>query len=203
MPTLLTLWIRRELAVRRGGMRWTMRKLGGGFAIPAALALFPSGVFYQSSPAASSKSRAGDNAAPATTVAGIVRTVQDVPVPGVAVRVVHVASGRSWVSWTDRDGKFSYPGLRDRRFQMSTEDVARFEAAVGDLLDELGYPRAVPRPRPESLERASRIRNLLAQDSKWIQIVPRPQAENSEPPSRIRDSRAGELVTAGSFEGRS
>jgi len=79
------------------------------------------------------------------------------------------------------------PGLRDWRSQMPGEDVERFEAAAGELLDELGYPRVVPRPRPESLERASRIRNLLAQDSKWIQAVPRPQAGNSEPPSRIPD----------------
>jgi sulfotransferase family protein len=81
------------------------------------------------------------------------------------------------------------PGLRDWRTQMSAEEVERFEAAACELLDELGYPRVVPRQRPESLERASRIRNLLAQDSNWIQIqaVPRPQTESSERPSRIPD----------------
>jgi hypothetical protein len=50
------------------------------------------------------------------------------------------------------------PGLRDWRAQMSAEDVERFEAAAGDLLDELGYPRAAPRPRPEALEHAARAR---------------------------------------------
>ncbi len=60
------------------------------------------------------------------------------------------------------------PGLRDWRSQMPADDVERFEAAAGELLDELGYPRAAPRPRPETLESVSRIRNLLAQDPNWI-----------------------------------
>ncbi len=51
---------------------------------------------------------------------------------------------------------------------MPAEDVERFEAAAGELLDELDYPRAVPRPQPERLESASRIRSLLAQDPNWI-----------------------------------
>jgi hypothetical protein len=33
---------------------------------------------------------------------------------------------------------------------MPPGDVERFEAAAGDLLDELGYPRAAPDPRPEA-----------------------------------------------------
>jgi hypothetical protein len=43
-------------------------------------------------------------------------------------------------------------GLRDWRSQMSQQDVERFEAATGDLLDELGYERAVPNPVAEALE---------------------------------------------------
>ena len=51
---------------------------------------------------------------------------------------------------------------------MAGEDLERFEAAAGGLLDELGYERAVPHPRPESLEHAAKIRELLAGDPKWI-----------------------------------
>jgi hypothetical protein len=54
------------------------------------------------------------------------------------------------------------PGLKDWRTQMPAEDVEQFEAVAGSLLEELGYPRAFPHPRRESVERASRIRNLLA-----------------------------------------
>ena len=56
------------------------------------------------------------------------------------------------------------PGLRDWRTQMSRDDVERFEAMAGDLLDELGCPRAFPRLRPERLEDASRTRELFALD---------------------------------------
>lgn len=56
------------------------------------------------------------------------------------------------------------PGLRDWKTQMSTEEEERFEAAAGDLLDELGYSRAFPHPQPDKVELASRIRNSLAKD---------------------------------------
>ncbi len=59
-------------------------------------------------------------------------------------------------------------GLRNWRTQMTAEDLERFEAAAGGLLDELGYARAVSHPRPESLEHAAKIRKLLAEDPQWI-----------------------------------
>jgi len=72
-----------------------------------------------------------------------------------------------------RDSKHAWlpitPGLRDWRIQMPAEDVERLESAAGQLLDELGYARAVPHPRPESLEHASKIRASLARDPKWIE----------------------------------
>ena len=49
------------------------------------------------------------------------------------------------------------PGLRDWRAQMSRDAVERVEAAAGDLLDELGYERRVPRPRAERLAHAERL----------------------------------------------
>jgi len=56
------------------------------------------------------------------------------------------------------------PGLRDWRAQLPPQDNERFEAAAGGLLEELGYPGVVSRPRLEALEHATRIRNLLTQD---------------------------------------
>jgi hypothetical protein len=53
-------------------------------------------------------------------------------------------------------------GLRNWRSEMPDEDVERFEAAAGDLLGELGYARAFPRPSAEKLEHASRIREAFA-----------------------------------------
>jgi hypothetical protein len=56
------------------------------------------------------------------------------------------------------------PGLRDWRSEMSAEDVERFEAAAGDLLDELGYPRGAPHPNPEVSRTASLVRASFAQE---------------------------------------
>jgi hypothetical protein len=53
-------------------------------------------------------------------------------------------------------------GLRNWRAQMPANDVEHFEAAVGSLLDELGYPRAFTRPRPVAVEHSTQVRNLLA-----------------------------------------
>jgi hypothetical protein len=56
------------------------------------------------------------------------------------------------------------PGLRDWRTQMPPEHQEQFEATAGDLLDELGYPRAVPRPRSEMLRQASQIQESFVQE---------------------------------------
>jgi hypothetical protein len=56
-------------------------------------------------------------------------------------------------------------GLRDWQSQMPPADVERFEAVAGTLLDELGYRRAAPRPRPEEVEYAARARDWFARDA--------------------------------------
>jgi hypothetical protein len=56
-------------------------------------------------------------------------------------------------------------GLRDWSEQMPAEDLERFEAAAGDLLEELGYPRAVPNPPEEKLARAARIRESFTREA--------------------------------------
>jgi hypothetical protein len=63
-----------------------------------------------------------------------------------------------------RAGQPVIPRLRDWQSQMSAEELERFEATAGELLDELNYPRAAPRPRPEVLDHAASVRCSLAQD---------------------------------------
>jgi hypothetical protein len=55
-------------------------------------------------------------------------------------------------------------GLRDWRTEMSATDVERFEAAVGGLLDDLGYERAFPNPSSEAVERASESRRRFVRE---------------------------------------
>ncbi len=50
------------------------------------------------------------------------------------------------------------PGLRDWSKQMDRADIERFEAASGDLLDELGYPRGMQQVSAEALEHAANLR---------------------------------------------
>ena len=77
-----------------------------------------------------------------------------------------LSAKRSWQPIT--------PGLRDWRTQMPAEDQERFEAAAGDLLDELGYPRAVPQPRPEAVDRASQVRESFIRDlTAYEPVLPR------------------------------
>lgn len=52
-------------------------------------------------------------------------------------------------------------GLRDWRKQMSHNDVERFEAAAGVLLEELGYERACPHVGPMAQEHASAVQSIL------------------------------------------
>jgi hypothetical protein len=55
-------------------------------------------------------------------------------------------------------------GLRDWKLQMPAADLEQFEAAAGELLEELGYALVAPHPRSECVETASRIRQRLARD---------------------------------------
>ena len=54
------------------------------------------------------------------------------------------------------------PNLRNWREQMSTDAVERFEAVAGELLEELGYDRAFPRPRADLQARADDLRERAA-----------------------------------------
>jgi len=71
-------------------------------------------------------------------------------------------------------------GLRDWRSQMPAADIELFEAAAGELLEELGYARAVPHPRSACLESASRIRDRLARDPLTHYGLERTQLEGKE-----------------------
>ena len=53
------------------------------------------------------------------------------------------------------------PGLRDWRSQMTPEDVEKFEAVAGDLLEALGYPRGAKYLSRERLESAAKLRSVF------------------------------------------
>jgi hypothetical protein len=63
----------------------------------------------------------------------------------------------------DHEGRPPTPGLRKWRMQMPPEEVERFEAAAGELLEELGYPRASPRIDGGVRRHAERMRELFSE----------------------------------------
>src|SRR5262245_476891 len=58
------------------------------------------------------------------------------------------------------------PGLREWREQLQAEDVERFEAAAGGLLDELGYPCGCADISPEVVRHAARVRVLFTRGAR-------------------------------------
>lgn len=59
----------------------------------------------------------------------------------------------AWLSPTE--------GLRDWRTQMAQDALERFEAAAGELLDELAYERGAEPPSPDAIEHADRLRRAF------------------------------------------
>ena len=53
-------------------------------------------------------------------------------------------------------------GMRNWRTEMPATDIQHFEAAAGNLLEELGYERTFSRPTPQALEHATRIRKMFS-----------------------------------------
>ena len=65
-------------------------------------------------------------------------------------------------------------GLRDWRSEMPAEDVESFEAAAGDLLDELGYARGASSVADEKRASAEGLRRVFADDARSKRMaVPR------------------------------
>jgi hypothetical protein len=54
------------------------------------------------------------------------------------------------------------PGMRNWRTEMPATEIQRFEAAAGNLLEELGYEKTFSRPTPQALEHATRIRKMFS-----------------------------------------
>jgi hypothetical protein len=58
------------------------------------------------------------------------------------------------------------PGLRDWRSHMTADELERFEAAAGALLDEVGYERTCPRLSARALARAADARRSFVADAR-------------------------------------
>lgn len=113
-----------------------MKRFGICFGALTIFALLPVTVFCQTNSAGNSNTGAGNDTALQTAkVAGVVKTALNAPVPRSMVRVIHLPSGRSWVSWTDDDGKFSFPGLPAGRYRLEAKQLG-----FGSSQIEMDFP---------------------------------------------------------------
>src|SRR5690349_8554703 len=60
---------------------------------------------------------------PAATLFGTVRTSGGVAVPGAAVQVTNLRSGKAWETFTDEKGKFSVPDAPAGRYHIEAHQL--------------------------------------------------------------------------------
>ncbi|HJZ13332.1 MAG TPA: sulfotransferase, partial [Acidobacteriota bacterium] len=76
----------------------------------------------------------------------------------------HEARSKDEVHPNAKSWKPITAGLRDWRTQMSQEQIEKFEAAAGDLLSELSYPRAFPNPSLQNRKHISALFDRFTSD---------------------------------------
>ncbi len=57
------------------------------------------------------------------TLQGAVRTADGTPIPGASVHIVELTTGKSWVTWTDEQGKFRLPELPAGKFRVEATQI--------------------------------------------------------------------------------
>jgi trimeric autotransporter adhesin len=94
---------------------------------------------------------------------GTVRTSAGIPVPGATLRAVEPSTGKAWVSWTDENGKFEFPGLSEGHYRIefselgfvsSSKEIDLSQAAHAPVdlrvdvgtLESMNTPPATPAP---------------------------------------------------------
>jgi len=62
---------------------------------------------------------------PAThvTLQGQVRTADGTPIPGASLKIVEAATGKSWLTWTDEQGKFRLPELPSGKYHIEATQI--------------------------------------------------------------------------------
>lgn len=66
------------------------------------------------------------------TLQGVVRTASGTPVPGASVHIMEENSGKSWITWTDEQGKFRLPELPAGKFKIDASQIG-FGTATQEL----------------------------------------------------------------------
>jgi len=120
---------------------------------------------------------------------GTVRTPQGIAVPGAAVRLLHLHSGRAWDVWTDDQGRFSAPDLPAGRYRIEAHQLG-LGAAVWE--DEINIRSAETLATPRTIEltllRSTSVTKPTAAGAAPITASPsnRAQPDNKTPAASNR-----------------
>jgi hypothetical protein len=101
--------------------------------------------FAQQAPDSAAQQGAGlssDAAAFDQTVsfAGFVRTNSGVGIPGASVRITNTASGKSWATWTDAQGKFGLPAVPPGKYHIEANQLGFVESASDFTISAYNQP---------------------------------------------------------------
>ncbi|MGC1935535.1 MAG: TonB-dependent receptor, partial [Candidatus Acidiferrales bacterium] len=77
---------------------------------------------------------------PQTTVSGIVTAATHEPIPGATVRIENTTTHLSWVTWSDEDGKFGFPGLPAGAYHLTSEALGFQSSSLDITLEETSPP---------------------------------------------------------------
>ena len=82
--------------------------------------------------------------APSVQASGLVHTAAGTPVPGATVRLVEISTGRSWLTWSDENGKFVLPPLAPGRYRIEASQLGL--SAFTKEIDLTPNPAAIDLP---------------------------------------------------------
>ncbi|HEX9759495.1 MAG TPA: TonB-dependent receptor, partial [Candidatus Acidoferrales bacterium] len=117
-------------------------------------------------------------------VSGVVKTPQGTPVPGATVGLVHIPTGKAWVSWTNDQGEFALPGMPPGRYRIEVQQIGFAESKSESEFVGVGAPRAEITLRVATLaELAPRPRTAPAGEPSTPE---NPPAQGAQPPAQQR-----------------
>ncbi len=134
------------------------------------------------------------DAAPKVKVSGVVRSPGGDGVPAAAVRVIHVATGQAWATWTDEQGQFELANLPAGRYRIEAQQLgfdngsveANFaddKSPAAEIKLKVGGTTAAPAPKPAtSAQQAAAQGNPPAAGQPGAATTPSPAANATATP---------------------
>src|SRR6266849_4550901 len=126
-------------------------------------------------------------------LAGVVRTAGGAVVPGSTLRVIQIASGKAWVSWTDENGKFEFPALSAGHYRVEISQLG-FAPATKEI--DLASGAQSPLELQLEVESLAAITSAAASES--AATTPKAPAKSAPSGTPANDASVGSQNSAAS-----